>query len=135
MVADAENDADKQTPIVQQLEANSTGGDPNDPDDKEQAQNDTIDKILQDAEKLPQTKGKTTHYAKDGGFTRANREFDSLNLKNVKDIQVGRDGVGRTGRLENGTNVTVRSRSIDGRPTLEIQKSPKKIEIRYNITD
>ncbi|EGY53366.1 hypothetical protein HMPREF9371_0416 [Neisseria shayeganii 871] len=56
-----------------------------------------------------------------------NTEFDSLNLNNVKVLSVG-----RVGEMQDGTRVVVRSVSSDGRPTLEIQSSPRKIEIRYN---
>lgn len=64
---------------------------------------------------------------RNGGFHQANKEFDSLNLQNIRDISVG-----RVGELRDGTNVIVRFRSSDGRPTLEIQYPSKKIEIRYN---
>lgn len=51
----------------------------------------------------------------------------NIKSNNVKDIPIG-----RVGQLKDGTKVVVRSRSSDGRPTLEIQSSPRKIEIRYN---
>lgn len=51
----------------------------------------------------------------------------NIKNNNVKDIPIG-----RVGQLKDGTKVVVRSRSSDGRPTLEIQSSPRKIEIRYN---
>ena len=65
---------------------------------------------------------------KNGGFNQANKEFDNLGLTNIRDIP----NIGRVGQLKDGTKVVVRNKSSDGRSTLEIQSSPKKIEIRYN---
>lgn len=42
-------------------------------------------------------------------------------------------GPGRTGELENGSKVTVRPGSSDGRPTLQIRRpNGRQTEIRYN---
>ena len=104
----------------------ATGMPPNgdDLDDKNKAVND----ILKNAKLGRETKGKTTQYEKNGGFNQANKEFNNLGLTNIREIP----NIGRVGQLKDGTKVVVRNKSSDGRPTLEIQSSPKKIEIRYN---
>ncbi|WP_211341150.1 hypothetical protein [Paracoccus methylarcula] len=80
-----------------------------------------------------QTKGKTSHGEKSGGTAQANRDFDSLKPNNVKDINT-KYGPGKTGTLEDGSKVTVRPGSSDGRPTVEIRNpnSGRGSEIRYN---
>ena len=106
--------------------SSATGMPPNgdDLDDKNKAVND----ILKNAKLGRETKGKTTQYEKNGGFNQANKEFNNLGLTNIREIP----NIGRVGQLKDGTKVVVRNKSSDGRPTLEIQSSPKKIEIRYN---
>ncbi|MEB3104081.1 RHS repeat-associated core domain-containing protein, partial [Ferviditalea candida] len=92
----------------------------------------TVDDILSDATLGRATKGKTTQYEKIGGnFEQANKEFDSLNPSNVKDIET-KYGPGKTGTLPDGRTITVRPGSSDGRPTLEIRNTNGRgIEIRY----
>ncbi|STY87907.1 Possible hemagglutinin (DUF638) [Moraxella ovis] len=91
-------------------------------------QNQILGNIISDAKKGRVTKGRTDQYEKDGGLLQANREFDLLELSNVRPI----NNLGRIGQMKDGTKVIVRNRSSDGRPTLEIQSQPRKIEIRYN---
>lgn len=92
-----------------------------------------IDQILEGAQAGRETKGKTTQYEKEGGFQQTEKDFESLNSQNVKDIKTDY-GTGRTGKLENGQQATSRPGSTDGRPTLEIRnpQNKKGIEIRYN---
>jgi hypothetical protein len=79
-----------------------------------------------------QTKGKTKHGEKDGGMGEADRDFDSLKPGEQKDIET-QYGPGRTGTLEDGSKVTVRPGSSDGRPTLQIRRpNGRQTEIRYN---
>lgn len=91
-------------------------------------------KELEDQSNVEQkTKGKTKHGEATGGMDQAEKDFDSLEPKNVKDINTNY-GKGRTGSLEDGSNVTVRPGSSDGRPTLEIRNpnTGRGTEIRYN---
>ena len=69
---------------------------------------------------------------KSGGFNEANVDFDSVvELSSVKDIK-GDYVTGRTGVLDDGSKITVRSSSSDGRPTLELRKiNGRGIEYRY----
>lgn len=79
-----------------------------------------------------QTKGKTKHGELDGGMDRADDDFDSLQPDDVRNIET-QYGPGRTGTLENGSSVTVRPGSSDGRPTLQIRRpNGRQTEIRYN---
>lgn len=79
-----------------------------------------------------QTKGKTKHGEKDGGMPEADRDFDSLKPGEQKNIET-QYGPGRTGTLKDGSKVTVRPGSSDGRPTLQIRRpNGRQTEIRYN---
>lgn len=91
-----------------------------------------IKEILKDAEALEDTKGKSKQYKKDGGFEQANRDFDSLNPRDIEDIETDY-GKGRTGQLLDGRKINVRPGSTnDTQPTLEIINSNKRrIKIRY----
>ena len=91
----------------------------------------SIDDIISGSKPGRPTKGKTTQYERAGGFDQANKDFDSLGVKNVKDINTAY-GPGRTGNLSDGRKVIVRPGSKDGRPTLEIQKSKETIKFRFN---
>ncbi|MFN1219085.1 RHS repeat-associated core domain-containing protein [Chryseobacterium kwangjuense] len=84
-----------------------------------------IDQILEGAQAGRETKGKTTQYEKEGGFQQTEKDFESLNPQNVKDIKTDY-GIGRTGKLENGQQATSRPGSTDGRPTLEIRNPQNK---------
>nr|WP_252717799.1 hemagglutinin repeat-containing protein [Acinetobacter soli] len=132
ILSEQSDDKDKKStpkPLPSTSGNSATGMPPNDEDKNNDkiSSNSKIDKILKNAKSGRETKGRTDQFEKNGGFTQANKEFDSLGLQNVKDIPIG-----RVGQLKDGTKVVVRSRSSDGRPTLEIQSSPRKIEIRYN---
>lgn len=121
---------DKKQPLPKPLPStlgNSASMPPEPPEDENHNNNtNKVNKIIKDAQKGRETKGRVQQYEKIGGIDKANAEFDSLNLKNVKSISYG-----RVGQLSDGTRVIVRSNSTDGRPTLEIQyKNP--IKIRYS---
>lgn len=126
---DAETNPVTAQPIIEQLEANastSSTGSPNDPEDEESDQ-DKIDKVLENTTARPATKGRARQYDKDGGFSQANADFDSMKLNNIRNIPDG-----RVGKMNNGTMVNVRSVSSGKEPTLEIQIPKKPIKIRYN---
>lgn len=90
-----------------------------------------IDDLLEDSEKGRETSGKSEQYLKKGGFEQAQKDFDSLNPSDVKDINTSY-GKGKTGVLKDGSKVNVRPGSTYGEPTLEIQlPNGKRIKIRY----
>lgn len=86
-----------------------------------------------------ETKRKTSIYRKDGGIEKANKDFDKMKPKNIKEIKDA-DGniVVREGELPDGRTVKVRNKSSDGSPTVEINKTNtkgkerKQKEIRYD---
>ena len=106
--------------------------DPDDDDSGEQQQQRRRE-LEEEANVRQQTNGRTRHGELDGGMNRANRDFDSLRPNNVQNINT-RYGPGRTGTLNDGTRVTVRPGSSDGRATLEIRNPATRrgTEIRYN---
>lgn len=83
------------------------------------------------------TNGASTQYDKKGNYSDAEKDFDNLDLDNVKEINT-KFGKGKVGTLDDGRTVVVRPGSkgkngVSGPPTLEIQKkgSPEKTKIRY----
>ena len=95
--------------------------------------NGCVDDLIDGAQRLPDTRGKTKLFKKSGGFSQANRDFDSLELTDVRKIETSY-GPGRVGTDANGNNVVVRPGSSDGRPTLQINHSgtSRRTEIRYD---
>lgn len=90
------------------------------------------EELENEADVSQQTKGKTKHGEKDGDMPEADRDFDSLKPREQKGIET-QYGPGRTGTLEDGSKVTVRPGSSDGRPTLQIRRpNGRQTEIRYN---
>ncbi|WP_427340827.1 hypothetical protein [Caloranaerobacter sp. DY30410] len=87
----------------------------------------TVDDLLEGATRGRATKGRSKIYDKVGDFNQALDDFNSLNPRNVRDIDIG-----KVGALEDGRTVIVRTKSSDGRITLEIQKGKNKIKIRYS---
>jgi len=89
----------------------------------------TIDNLVKTSQPLPETKGRTKAFDRgSGGLEQANREFDTLGPKNVREIPDG----GRVGQLSDGRTAIVRSRSTDSnRPTLEIQDGKNRTKFRY----
>ncbi|MBY5983173.1 hypothetical protein KUW18_03630, partial [Halomonas sp. DP5Y7-2] len=98
----------------------------------------TVDDLLSQGSRLPSTGGKSIQFQKNGGYDRANADFDSLGLSNVREISMPSGGSGRVGTLSDGRKVVVRSRSSEripghfSQPTLEIQNLDRtRIKIRY----
>lgn len=90
-------------------------------------QNKRIDSLISQAEPGHATKGRTTQYEKQGNYSNAVEDFHSIRPEKVKN----REGNTKTGKLADGRDIIVRSKSDDGRPTLEIQNGKKKTKIRY----
>jgi hypothetical protein len=92
----------------------------------------TVEDVLVDAMKTPvQLSQRVDNWSKEGGFERANKDFDSLKLNKVQDRGNGL----RTGQLPDGTYVNVRPFSSGDLPTLEIQYNDKPtVKIRYSPT-
>jgi hypothetical protein len=90
----------------------------------------SLEDILEESKFCDKTNKGTKIYEKDGGFDQANKDFDNLDLSEIKDIPKG-----RIGKLANGRRVNVRNSSSDKRPTLEIQRLGGKkaeVKIRFN---
>ncbi|SHM97235.1 RHS repeat domain-containing protein [Flavobacterium chilense] len=86
-----------------------------------------IDDLVDPSTPGEKTKGRSTLFEREGGLDAANKELDSLNPTNVREIEGG-----RVGTLPGGRTVNVRSGSSDGRPTMEIQNGKNKTKFRYN---
>ena len=69
----------------------------------------------------------TTHYSRRGGFRQANKDFDALGLSNIRNY-----GNGTRVGYKNGKTFIVRSRSSEGRPTIEVQYGKTTTKIRYD---
>nr|WP_243167921.1 RHS repeat-associated core domain-containing protein [Anaerocolumna cellulosilytica] len=94
------------------------------------AQN-SINNVLSGAAETTSSKGVARNYEKSGGYNQTLRDFDSLNPINVKNIQT-QYGLGKVGKLSDGTTVVARPGSKTGGPTLEITVSNNKVyKIRY----
>ena len=89
----------------------------------------TVKKLNAGAKDTTVSRHGTTNMQKSGGYEQALKEFNNLQLKNVKKIQT-QYGDGFVGELSDGTRVVVRRESETGGPTVEIQAS-KRIKYRY----
>lgn len=70
--------------------------------------------------------GRSKQYEKPGGYSDALKDFKTLEVSEIKDIPDG-----KTGKLPDGRAINVRTKSEDGRPTLEIIDANKRTKIRY----
>ena len=86
----------------------------------------SIDDILEDAAPGRATKGRATQYVKTGGYAQALDDFSDLGVTNVREIPSG-----KVGTLPDGRTINVRTKSSDGRVTLEIYDGKSSIKIRY----
>ena len=76
------------------------------------------------------TRGTRIEVIPDGNREMAERDFDALNLTNVRPINTNY-GSGGMGQLSDGSVVLVRP-SRDGRPTIELQSGGRtRLEVRY----
>ena len=92
----------------------------------EKENTDGLGQVLNGAKPGRETKGHTKQWEKPGNMDDANKDFDSLNPQDVKNIPGG-----RAGKLPDGRNINVRDHSSDGRPTLEVQNGKERIKVRY----
>ncbi len=90
-----------------------------------------LDLLNKDSVDNTKSKWRTINKEKTGGIEQANKDFDKLKLKDVKDIYTQDYGKGKVGKLDEGHNVTVREGSKTGGPTIEIQKGKKRYKYRY----
>ena len=93
----------------------------------------SFDDILGGTTPGRKTKGKNKLRESEVGFEQANKDFDELDLTDVKEIETNY-GSGRTGLDADGNTIVVRPGSSDGRATLE-RRNPntgRGTEIRYN---
>ena len=68
---------------------------------------------------------------KKGGYKQAEKDFESLGLKNIKNSESSDGSLVKIGELEDGTRVNIRTKNTYGaEATLEIQ-GKKPIKIRY----
>jgi RHS repeat-associated protein len=92
----------------------------------------TVEGILAGSKLGRVTKGRTTQYEREGGWTQTNQDFDALSPREVKTINT-KWGEGRTGILSDERTVTARPGSSEGSPTLEVRTpdTTRAIEVRY----
>jgi hypothetical protein len=88
----------------------------------------SVDDVIGEAK--PEKTGKSKQYAKPGGLSEANKDFDAVIRGNTPVKDQG-EGI-RTAEFPDGTKLTVRPKSTEGSPTLEI-RPPRgsTVKIRY----
>jgi len=91
----------------------------------------SVDIVSKDSKPGRETKGKTELKIKDGDYSDALRDFEAIDPSDPKTINT-KYGDGKTGTLSDGSTITARRGSSDGRPTLEIRKqNGRGVEFRY----
>ena len=84
-----------------------------------------INSALKGSKKGKATSGRTEQREKKGTYEDALKDFEKIPLSDKKDIAT-RWGKGRTGKLSNGKSVTVRPKSSEGSPTLQIPEGASR---------
>ena len=91
----------------------------------------TINDIIDSLPETTNGKGVARNFESTGGFDQTIRDFESLNPIDVREIQT-QYGLGKVGKLSDGTTVVARPGSTTGGATLEIRISNSKVyKIRY----
>ena len=91
----------------------------------------TIHDIIDNLPETTNGKGVARNFESTGGFDQTIKDFADLNPMDVKEIQT-QYGLGKVGKLSDGTTVVARPGSTTGGATLEIRVSNSKVyKIRY----
>lgn len=90
----------------------------------------TVDDLKEESDRIKIKNQKDNEfYEKDGGVEQAEKDFESLQPKNVKQYPNGT----KVGKLSDGSTINVRKKSDDGRPTVEVLHPDKTTtKFRYN---
>ena len=90
-----------------------------------------IDNLIKNLKETTSKNGIARNFESSGGYAQAVKDFESLNLSDVREIQT-KYGTGKFGLLDNRVKVIARRGSTTGGPTLEIQISKNRVyKIRY----
>lgn len=114
--------------VVKSISVSSGGGTATPPPEDE----DKIKEILEKTSPGRATKGRTTQYEKQGDYSTAQKDFNSLQPKDIRTISGPNNQTGWVGKLNDGRIVNVRNWSSNNEITLEIQSGSKVIKIRYS---
>lgn len=114
--------------VVKPISVSSGGGTATPPPEDE----DKIKEILEKTSPGRATKGRTTQYEKQGDYSTAQKDFNSLQPKDIRTISGPNNQTGWVGKLNDGRIVNVRNWSSNNEITLEIQSGSKVIKIRYS---
>jgi hypothetical protein len=111
---------------VEQKEPSNPGTAPAQPEQAKDKK--TVDDVLKDIANTEQKKRKTRQFKKKGTYEDAQKDFESLQPKNVRKVKEA-----LVGDLDDGRIVNIRSKSSANAPTLEIYNPEKdrSIKIRY----
>lgn len=126
LAANSNNTDDKK--VVKPISVSSGGGTATPPPEDE----DKIKEILEKTSPGRATKGRTTQYEKQGDYSTAQKDFNSLQPKDIRTISGPNNQTGWVGKLNDGRIVNVRNWSSNNEITLEIQSGSKVIKIRYS---
>jgi hypothetical protein len=92
----------------------------------------TVEDLIKQAKPGEARSASSIQYELPGSYDDALGDFESLGLKDIRDISNSK-GRKKVGVLDNGQKVVVRDHSDSGAPTLEIQKEFNKIKFRYKL--
>jgi hypothetical protein len=87
----------------------------------------TVEGLISESEKGRETKGRADQYIHGGGREQADKDFDALGAKDVKDRGNGT----KTGTLPDGRTVNIHDSKKDGVRTIEVTSGSRDIKIRY----
>lgn len=87
----------------------------------------TIDQLIDESTKGRETKGRADQYDHPGGRDQADKDFDALDVNNVKDRGNGT----RTGTLPDGRPVNIHDSKTDCMRTIEVTCGSRDTKIRY----
>ena len=117
--------------IATEQEHASGAPDPNDPN-KDDKKHKTVEDIIKDSKPGKETGGKSIQYEKPGNYNDTLKDFDTLELANIRDISDAK-GIKQLGLLPNGQKVVARAHSSGGVPTLKIQPLEKGLRVLNEV--